>query len=355
VFLVLAVAAICTTVAFYQQAAQAKDQIRQQQSTIDASIGAAFRDNGWALDEQTPDVLGIKYKSTAYAQVADKLKQAAEYEKEVKPLLGWDTLASIQEAMRDSPAQKDAVANNQAPLSTMKELLSLYERSVAQQTRDIADLRGQVSALTKQKDDLANAMAAREKELGQQMNDLQKAHNDKVAQDKKDYDDLMASFDAQRQKTAETQASLQQEINAHKAESSKLQDEVAALSQKIHDLTVPGEGKKLTSQGSVISVDGQYDLVYIDGGKDKNYKENDTFIVYSQTPGGLDRYKATIKITQVFDTTSRASIVEEKELVLKDDDFVSTQQWDQFHPVKPAAPAAPAAAAPAAAAAAAGG
>ncbi len=205
----------------------------------------------------------------------------------------------------------------------MKALLDYYETTVAQLTGDVATLRKQVASLTDEKDMLQTNLAKREKELGQQINDLQKKQAADLAKVKKDYDDMVASFDAQRQKTQDADAKLQAEINAHKADNSKYKDEIAALQQKIHDLTVPGEGKQLTAQGKIISVDTQFDAVFMDGGKDKNRKENDTFVVYSKAPDGSDHYKGTVKITDVYDTTSRASIVKEKSLILSGDNFVS--------------------------------
>ncbi len=263
------------------------------------------------------------------------------------PLLGWETLSGIQDAMKDSPAQQDAVKAGQSPLSTVKALLNYYETTVAQLTGDVDKLRKQVASLTDEKDTLQTNLAAREKELGQQINDLQKKQAADLAKVKSDYDDMVKSFDAQRQQTQDTNAKLQAETNAHKADNSKNQDMIAALQQKIHDLTVPGEGKQLTAQGKVISVDTQFDAVFIDGGKDKKRKENDTFVVYSKAPDGSDHYKGTVKITDVYDTTSRASIVQEKDLILSGDNFVTTAQWDMFHPA--AATPAPAPAASAAA------
>ncbi len=324
----------------------------EDQTAVETGVGAVFTANGWQLDTNSPPIMGFKYKHDAYGQVGARLKQAAEYQNDVLPLLGWQGLSGIQSAVNDAAVQQAAAQAGESPLSTMKGLLDYYETTVGQQTSDIGDLRKQVSNLTDQKDQLQTTLSNREAELGKQINDLEKSKADALAKDKKDYDDMVASFDAQRQKTQETDAKLQAEINAHKADSSKLQDQVAALQQKVHDLTVPGEGKQLTAQGQVISVNGQFDMVYIDGGKDKNRKENDTFVVYNRAPDGSDHYKGTVKITDVYDTTSRASIVQEKDLILAGDNFASTEQWDMFHPAMPAAPAAPAAAAPMGAAAA---
>jgi len=345
-FLILAVAGICTTVAFYQKYANLKKTVGEDQVAVETGVGKVFQANGWELAENSPPVMGFKYKHEAYSQVGTKLEEAAEYEKQVLPLLGWQSLSGIQSALNDAPVQQEAVQAGQAPLSTMKGLLDYYATTVAQLNGTVSDLRKQVASLTDQNDGLQTTLANREKELGQQISDLQKKQADDLAKVKKDYDDMVASFDAQRQKTQETNAKLQEEVNAHKADTSKLQDQVAALQQKVHELTVPGEGKKLTAQGKVISVEGQFDAVYIDGGKDKNRRENDTFVVYDRAPDGSDHYKGTVKITDVYDTTSRASIVQEKDLILSGDSFASTEQWDMFHPSKAAAPAAPAAAAP---------
>ncbi len=350
VFLILAVAGICTTVAFYQKYENLKKSVNEDQTAVQTGVGQVFQQNGWALDENNPPVMGFRYKATSYGQVGAKLKEAAEYEKDVLPLLGWQSLSGIQEAMTSAPAQQDAVKAGQSPLSTMKALLDYYETTVAQLTGDVSNLRKQVASLTDEKDMLQTNLAKREKELGQQISDLQKKQAADLAKVKKDYDDMSASFDSQRKMTQDADAKLQAEINAHKADDSKYKDQVAALQQKIHDLTVPGEGKQLTAQGQIISVDTQFDSVFMDGGKDKNRKENDTFVVYSKAPDGTDQYKGTVKITDVYDTTSRASIVQEKSLILSGDDFVSQEQWDMFHPAKAATPAkpAPAMAAPAA-------
>lgn len=339
VFLVAAFAAIGSTVAFYQQSSRSRDSIQTNQAAFDSSVGAAFRDNGWQLTEQTPQELGWKYGPDSYKEVAQKLQEASTYEKELIPLLGWAGVDGAKDALQSSPAQKEAADQGQAALSTLKDLLDFYQTSYVQQSSTIADLRKQVSSMTTERDQLQANLAQREKELGQQINDEKKAYSDALAKQKKDYDDVVASFDAQQKKTAETQDKLQQETNAHKADVSKLQDQVAALQEEVRKLTVPGEGKKLTADGTVISVDSQYDVVFVDGGKDKNYKPEDTFVVYGIAPDGKDRYKGTIKITQVFDTTSRASIAVEKEFILQGDYFVSTKQWDQFHPPQTAAAA----------------
>ena len=143
VFLVIAIVAICAAVAFYQRASNARDAIATDQIAFEKNIAAVFRDNGWTLTEQSPPEQGIKFGAKSYPEITDKLKQAAEYEKQAKPLLGWDSLAGMQSALDDSPAQKEAAAKNQSKLTSMKALLSFYETSTAQQAASIADLRTQ--------------------------------------------------------------------------------------------------------------------------------------------------------------------------------------------------------------------
>ena len=337
VFVVVAFAAIGSTVAFYQQSSRTKEQMVANQAAFDNTVGTVFRDNQWELTAKSTAELGVKFTQESYQQVADKLNVAVDYENQVQPMMGWESIAGMQDALSTSPAQKEVADQGQSGFNTLSALLAYYESAYTQQASDISDLRAQVSALSTQKDQLQSDLANREKELGQQINQLEQAHKTELDKRQKDYGDVMASFDEQRRKTEEAQLNLQQEINAHKAESSQLQDRIVVLQKEVRDLTIPGEGLELAADGKVISVDGEYDVVFIDGGKDKEYQENDTFVVYGLTPDGRDRFKGLIKISEVSDTTSRARIVAEREFILQDDYFVSTKQWDLFHPQRTAA------------------
>jgi len=337
VFIVIAFTAMATTVMFYNDSRTAKLSIANNQKQFADAVKQVFVQNGWELSEKNPDELGIRFDLQSYQQVAEKLNVAADYENAVLPLVGWDSIAGMQDALKTSPAQQQAADQGQSGFNTVRGLLGFYESAYTQQASDINDLRNQVAALSKQKDQLQSALSAREKELNQQINQLQQAHKAELDKRQKDYADLMASFDEQRRKTEEAQLKLQQEINARKADVSRLRDQIAALQEEVRQLTVPGEGLELTADGKVISVDGEFDVAFLEGGKDRGYEKNDTFVVYGLTPDGKERFKGLIKISEVSDTTSRASIVSEKEFILEGDYFVTTKQWDLFHPQQTAA------------------
>lgn len=330
-FVVLAFAGIGCAIWFGQQLAQTRTAVGSTQDAFAETVAAVFQENGWELSAASPDELGVRFKREAFADVAEKLQQAAAYENQVKPALGWESIEGMKNAIAVSPAQQQIAAEGDGPFSTVQRLLMHYESAYRRMGSELEQLRAQNAGLIQQKENLSKQVAQQERNLREQLNDAEQEFKESLAKMRADYQEVLASFENMRQQAADWQQEYQQALNQHNALASDLKDQIAALQSELREIYSPGEREQMTPEGHVLSVDSQFDSVFIEGGQDKNVRENDTFVVYGKTPDGKDRMKGLVRVSQVYDTTSRASILQEDEVIVEDDYIVTMKEWRLFH------------------------
>ncbi len=331
VFVVLTFVGIGCAIWFLQQFKMARQAIKTDQTAFEDTIGSAFVANGWELNQISPTQQGFKFTQESYNGVAAKLAMAAEYEKQVQPLLGWQSLDSLKSALAESPAQKEAEQRGEPTYHELRLLLGFYEESYTRLNQEVADLRTRNDDLSKRLEETKQSLVQTEQRLQGQLTQATQKFEQDLNQLRSDYTDLMTRHDRQRQEATDWTGKYQEEVNARKSEVTSLQDQVAALQKRIDDLLAgPAGTDRLEAEGKVIEVRSDYDFVLIEGGQDRGVVANDRFVVYSVMPDGKGRKKGELLVGQVYEHTSLATIAQEDEYIVAGDSFVSLRRWDWF-------------------------
>ncbi len=332
VFVILAVAGIGSAIYFYQRYAQASQALATTQTAIKDSIHEVFRDSGWTLTTQEASPLGVEYVRQSFKDVAGKLELAAEYEDLQENELGWESVAGMKDAIRTAPVQREAEETGTPPMTSLKGLLALYERLYEQATSQVESLRSQNQQLTQQRSEGQDAKAELEEQLRTKVNTVTQSYNDKLAALQKSYDELDAELDRRSQQASERQEDYQEQINQAKSKVAELQDELEQWKERYEEIVRgPEKREKLQPDGQVIRMDTEQDFVYIEGGEDKGFRENERYVVFERMPSGEDRRKGVIVLAHVGDIISRGTLVSEEQYVLEGDYFVAQAKWNEFH------------------------
>jgi len=336
VLVVLAVVGIGGAVWSYRLLMIERNNVRTNQAAFADSIGKQFKDNAWALPTQSPPQLGVSYTDQSYTAVAQKLAEAGEYEKAVKPMLGWESVDGMKAAMAESPAQKEGTGT----YATMRALLGYYENAYGQLSTEVGDLRTRNAALTADLDAARKDFVSRVEALNKKVNDDIENINAALTKAQQDYKDMSDREAKGRQDVAGWTQKYQQEAQARHDDVASLQDEAAKWRKQYEDLIAPPEGREqLVAHGKVMGVWPNYEFVMIEGGGKEGVKQNDVQIVYNILPDGAVQVKGVILVGKVNEHTALATITKEDHYIVEGDLFVSQARWDQYRRNIAAAPA----------------
>jgi hypothetical protein len=331
VFVVLAVVGIGAAIWCYQQMAKCEKAASRNQADFDSSVGKVFTDNAWKLTIATAPEFGLRYGADSYRETAEKLAEAAQYEKVVRPLVGFDSPEVLKAALADSPLQKEAEAKGQGGFAALKMLLSSYEDAYRNLSREVATLRTDKQDLEKQLADTRQKLVTTEGQLREDLTKANQQYKDDLTKLRQDYDELVTQRTQQQQATVEAQQKQQQEINALQKQVSDLKDDAAQWRKKYEEAIAPPTGKeRLVPAGTILELNPSLKLAVIGGGQDQGVKKDEVFVVYSLTPDGKVQKKGLIQVSVVSPTTSRAYISEETKPLLQGDYVVSLERWDIF-------------------------
>lgn len=333
VFCVLMFAGLGCAIWFYQQFSLAKSGIETNQDVFNELVHAQFRDSGWELSTKAPQPgeLAIRYTRESYRQVAEKLAEAAEYEKVVRPMLGWESVEGMGTAMTESPIQKASEEEGVPAYAELRGLLNGYEGAYGELSDEVASLRGDNDDLSTRLEETKQNLVETQQRLRDDLSRETQKFKDDLAKLRADYTDLVARHDRQRSEATQWQQKHQQEVNERRREVAQLEAEVVRWRAMYEDVVAPpGERERLVADGEIIEVSTEYDFVIIEGGRDRSVNEDDRFVVYSLTPDGKGLKKGEILVGQVDQHTSLATVAEEKAYILEGDSFVSLQKWQHF-------------------------
>jgi hypothetical protein len=329
---ILMIVGISTGIWFYTRYAATRQAIADHTQAFESNIGKLFTENHWDLPTRQPSEFGEKYDTETFRAVAAKLRSAAEYEGPVTDLLGWDSVTGIRDSLEQSPMQRDLAEQGENAFEEVRGLLDFYGLRYESLTAEARLLREEKQILTDEVSRLNETLREREQTLNRAVADATDKFTADLAALRADYDELVERYDAQQVLTAEWQDKHTTEAGLRRAETRDLGEEIEQWKERFLEATRgPEEIERLEPAGKVITVDITSDVVYIEGGEDEGIHENSTFIVFNRTPDGRDRRKGSIKVGDVYETISRAVVIEEDELFLEGDYFVSADLWDYFY------------------------
>jgi hypothetical protein len=313
---------------FYQQSQRAKEAILADQQAFKQTVVQHFTNAGWDLSTQSPSDLGFEYVRETYSDVVQKLAEATEYEQEVQPLLGWESLGGMRDAVAASPVQQEG----ESSYATVRGLLARYEHLYASLSQRVEELRQGNEQLTQQVAATRAELVESDRRHGEQMSAAARDFERNVAELRDANEDLNSRLAQKREEVEAWSRKHQQAVSEHRREAVDLREE-AARWRTLYDEEIagPGERERLVAEGEVLEVYPEYDFVMIQGGRDRNVKENDRFVVYAMTPDGLGKRKGVVLVGQVHEHSALATIAEEDTYILEGDYFVSVQRWEQFH------------------------
>ncbi|MGD2175734.1 MAG: hypothetical protein PVJ27_10060 [Candidatus Brocadiaceae bacterium] len=332
VFVILAFAGVGCGIWFYQQLSLAKQTIAATQDSFESTVHAVFRENNWELPTQEPPELGVVYAAESFERTAAKVREAAEFENVVMPTLGWESVAGMQQALQSSTAQKELEAQGEATFNQFSGLLEFYERRYDSLNSTVAELRSKNGDLTERLESTKADLVKTQEEMGEKLNQATENFKSELGTLRSDYNELLAQYEEQQKTAMEWQQKYQDELNQRRQQVSELKDQVETWETRYwNEVRGPAEEELLQPLGKVISVDTENDFVYIEGGADLGFREKEVYVVFGRTPGGEDRRKGVITISEVRDSVSRASVTQEEEFIVEGDYFVSFELWDRFH------------------------
>jgi len=332
VFLVIALVGAGCGIFFFQQYRTVRRAVAENQKDFRENVVAVFTANNWELPTAPAGEMGISYEAGSFQQVAAKLQKAAEYEREVMPMLGWQSVAGMHSALENSPRQREAQAQGEATYETISGLLTFYEDRYSALTDEVANLRAQNEDLSKRLDDTKKSLVETQETMGDRLNDAVAGFKSDLDELRADYNELLEECHAQRDAAAGWRQKYQNELDQRKQIVADLEKELQIWKDRYwEEVQGPAEGEEMQAVGQVISVRSDTDFVFIEGGEDKGFRESDVMVVFGRGPNGELYKKGVVRISQVHPITARASIVNEDEYILEGDEFVSFEVWNKFH------------------------
>lgn len=332
VFLVIALVGAGCGIFFFQQYRTVRRAVAQNQESFRESVGAVFTENNWDLPAAAADEMGITYKAESFQQVAAKLNRAAEYQNQVMPTLGWESVGGMQSALEDSPRQREVRAQDEPTYETISGLLTFYEDRYTALNDEVADLRAENEDLSDRLEQTEQSLVETQENTGERLNQAVAEFRSDLEELRADYNELLEESNAQREAAAEWREKYQNELDTRKQMVAELEKEVQTWQDRYwEEVQGPAEREEMQPAGQVISVKSDTDFVYIEGGEDKGFRESDTMVVFGRGPNGEIYKKGVVRVSQVHPITTRASIVEEDQYIIEGDEFVSSEVWSKFH------------------------
>jgi len=161
IFIVLTFVGIGAAIWLYQQYSILQRAVAANQQAFEQQAASVFQREGWDLSHEVGAEYGFKYDEQAYAQVAQKLNQAAEYEA-LLALLGWESTNEVQSALDVSPVQDERPDER---YSSIAALLGFYEQQYELLTERVRELDAEVAAKQQLIDDKTAALTRTQNEL----------------------------------------------------------------------------------------------------------------------------------------------------------------------------------------------
>jgi len=330
VFIVLAFIGIGAALWLYQQKAILQEAILKNQSAFEGEVGQIFRDNRWDLTAKTGAEYGLEYDTSAFREVADKLKLAAELEK-MRPTLGWDTAAAVEKALSDSPVQQGRTDRYGA----LSSLLAFYENQYDQLTKRVETLEGEVGAKEQQLADKTQLMNELQNKLLGEKNEAIAQYRTDVERREEQYRLLNQRLEEARKDLENTRGELKKAEEEWKARLAEVEQE-AKTWERLYKQTLKGEDTEETMKaaGKVLAIEPAHEFVMIEGGSDVGRDALARYVVYVQNPSGARTKKGEIMISAIHGKTSRATVLQQSEQILAGDLFVREDIWKKFQEPK---------------------
>ncbi|NLX59055.1 MAG: hypothetical protein GXY74_08200 [Phycisphaerae bacterium] len=329
IFIILTVVGVGGAIWSFVTLREAEQAIQVTQKDFHDAVQPVFSESNWELPVQTPTEFGVRYARESFAEVAAKLKEAAEYEKVVKPMVGWDSVGAMQTAMGEYAVQKQAAEQGEPLFQTLRLLLDRYDGSYQSLTARAAELTGQLETaneqLAKARGDLAKTREDLQAQNSQNLRDFQQ----KLGGLQEANADLQARVEEHRREVVSWQQRHQEEVNARRTEVAAVQagaDEWRKMYEEA--VAAPDERQRLAPDGKILEARSDHDFVVIEGGADRGRMEDQTYVVFAVNPDGSARRKGTILVGRVLSHTALASVLDEEGgYVLVNDPFVSEVRW----------------------------
>jgi len=330
--LFVALVGIGFSVWFWDQYLTVRKAVAVNQANFADTVAGEFTKHGWAMKTAAAPDQGFEYDRDSYSTVVEKLAEAAVYEKDVLPLLGWESVSGIQAALADSEAQQALVEQGGSAYGQLAGLLKYYGEQWTLLRKEVADLRAENADTESRRQALETQSREAQDKLTEEFNRVAEQYKSDIAKYRQDYNDIVAQHAAQQQAAVQWQAKYQEEANAHQREVAALERDVASWKTKYDDAVGgPGKEERMQPEGAVLVMRSDLEFVVIDGGRDKGLAEDASLVVYNLTPDGKDRKKGVIQVGEVRDHTSLATVSYETEPILAGDYYVSLARWLQFH------------------------
>jgi len=343
VAVIVAFTAIGASIFLYQKLAQAKSALASNQKMFQDTVGDVFKERKWTLTPEEDQAMGVRYGHKSYQDVTDRLREAATFE-DMAPLLGdWKDAEIAQGTLDDSALARDRA---DAPFRNLSELMSGYDTAykrmgglLAANDQEIADLNGQLKVATETFDaETRRLNAAAQKAVEEQKNaEAAAAAN---------YGQLNAKYNNARREVDEWAQKYRDALQQAEVDKVELREEARDWEGLYQDLLKSQQpGETMLAEGKVLSVEESYEFLMLEGGDDVGRKPNNTLVVYSVSPLGVETYKGAVIVNKVYSNTALAGVLSQNEPMMKGDLFVPKVVWEAFHEVE--AQSAPVAAVPA--------
>ncbi len=321
VFILLAITGIGLAIHFHQQLQIAEEAVRHNQATFRDYVGEVFDDAGWNLRRATRASYGIVYEQEAYSAVAEKLRNAHEYEKMAEHL-PWKAAEHVQRALSDyMPSGEN--------FNTADGLLDYYSEQYRKLRETLENVnfenRRFVEEL-KEKDEALKELLA---EKNQEIERFEREYAEKIQEINRQFADLEGKWKESREENWASFFELEDKISSLEeniAEANEAKRELAAEAERYKAKLVQDEPEVFEPEGNILAVENN--RVMISGGEHSEHRRNQQITIFRESPTGQPVFVGDAIISRVFETTSMANVIEREMPVMEGHLFVKSTAWE---------------------------
>jgi hypothetical protein len=321
----------------YQQKSILQQAVNTNQKQFGDTVVSYAEDQQWTISSNPASPYGLVYGRDAYVEVADRLKWAATWET-VRPTLGWDSPAALEEAIAESAIQED----KEDEYSTARGLLGIYESEYERLTEKVATLQKDLESKEETIQEQSQKLTSVRSELEKKNQEQSEQYSQRIARMRDQYGDMEGLYEEARKDLKEARASRRQAEKEWEQAREKLENQIEEWKEAYRQATRGEEEKEvLEPSGKLLRIERSHEFVILEGGKDVGREAGEEYVAYEQSPSGEWVRKGRVVISEVYEKTSMAVISNQLKRLMEGDLFVKSEVWNAFFGAEEAEMAAP--------------
>lgn len=325
IFIVLALAGIGTSIWLYQQKAILQRALKANQNRFKNEVASVFENEKWDMAKRVDSRFGFTYEKDSYRDVRSKLFDAAMLE-DLRPVIGWDSPNSVKKALENSPVQQE----QESQYKTIRGLLGFYEEEYQRLNKQVANRNSDLETTRTKLADKSEAMNQMQKRLMQEKTEAAQKYQEKIGEIREQYKGMQEEYKQAQNKVEKWQGKYDRAQESWTEKFGSLKNKARDWKKLYKEATAEEKAvKELQPAGSVLDVEPRYEFIVVEGGSKEGREEGQDIVLYTRSPDGVRTVKGRAVISNVYDTTSLATMVRQSAQVMKGDFFVPQASWQR--------------------------